>query len=187
MKLMKALRVGLTAAMLATGVGVLSAAPAHASSLVCVPLNGAWSDPCTHQTTIHFDNSTYYPGKAWWGPYDVLRLQSDGNLVLYCWNNGVQGKAVWASNTSQWNLASVHLTFWNDGNAAIYQTWFMSLTGVPGGGVAWDSETWGGSNSIGVVQADGNFVIWSGGKALWASNTYHACNNGDQFYWTGYR
>jgi hypothetical protein len=40
-----------------------------------------------------------------------------------------------------------------------------------------------------LVQADGNLVIWNTyyGTAMWASNTYHACGNGDQNYWVGYR
>jgi hypothetical protein len=186
MKFKKALHAALATAALATGVGVLSATPASATSFVCVTLNGASSAPCGHQSTLYANNSNFNGQHEWWGPYTVLKLQNDGNLVLYCQGDG-SNKAVWASNTSQWNIDNVHLTFWNDGNLALYMSTIMSETGQPvGGQVAWNSQTWGGSGSTAVVQADGNFVIWANGKALWASNTYHACP-GTENYWNGYQ
>lgn len=180
MKLNKALHAALVTVVLTIGMGTLSATPAQATSLVCIPLNGASSAPCSHQTTIYANNTSWGSYAEFWSDATVLKLQNDGNLVLYCQGHG-SNAAVWSTHTNGWSIQGANLTFWNDGNLALY------TNKVPGGlSYAWDSKTWGGSGSIGLVQADGNFVIWSGGRAMWASNTYHSCP-GTENYWVGYQ
>lgn len=175
----------------------VTAAPAHASSFVCVPLNGASYDPCTHQTSIEINvNSTTYGAYGsrhdWWGPFTVLRMQRDGNLVLYCQNGGQIGRAVWASNTASSNY-DTGVTFGGLGHVKVWRTYWKQNLGGPiflAKDIMWDSNTdTGGAGASLVVQADGNLVIWNTtfNYAMWASNTYHACGNGDQNYWVGYQ
>lgn len=48
---------------------------------------------------INMDGSTYGSSKEFWGPFTVLKMQIDGNLVLYCQSNGNLGSAIWATAT----------------------------------------------------------------------------------------
>ncbi|WP_042382139.1 hypothetical protein [Streptacidiphilus melanogenes] len=178
----RAIAMGAAALALAGGATVTTAGSASATSLVCYTYNGASSAPCSHQTTLYANNSAWNSPAEFWTDAMVLKVQNDGNLVLYCQGHG-SNRAVWASNTSGLNIDHGRLVFWNDGNLAMYEAPFTDPSNYM---YAWDAKVWGGSQSIAVLQADGNFVIWSGGKAMWASNTYHACP-GTQNYWVGYQ
>jgi hypothetical protein len=86
-----------------------------------------------------------------------LRMQSDGNFVLYDENN----KPRWATMTFGSNY---HAVFQADGNLVVYTS---------GNQPVWASQTGGHDGSILRLQGDGNMVIYSGSTAIWASNTQH--------------
>jgi len=87
-----------------------------------------------------------------------LRMQSDGNFVLYDENN----KARWATMTFGSNY---HAVFQADGNLVVYTSANKPV---------WASNTAGHDGAILRLQGDGNMVIYSGGStAIWASNTQH--------------
>lgn len=87
-----------------------------------------------------------------------LRMQTDGNFVLYDENN----KARWATMTFGSNY---HAVFQGDGNLVVYTSADKPV---------WASNTGGYNGSILRLQGDGNMVIYSGGStAIWASNTQH--------------
>jgi hypothetical protein len=135
-------------------------------------------DGCSHQTTIYFNNASYRGTTEWWGPNTVLKMQTDGNFVLYCSANG---DPIWATNTdvSSWPYDHNYLQFQNNGNMTIWQTDSLSGGTYP----VWNTNTPTAHEAI--VQADGNFVIYdSSGNALWSSNTYHPSNcSGTSAYW----
>jgi hypothetical protein len=84
----------------------------------------------------------------------VLRMQDDGNLVLYSF-----GRAVWASNTF---VRGSIVKMQGDGNLVII---------APGNRAVWASNS-RGDNSIFVLQNDGNMVIIApGNRVIWASGT----------------
>jgi hypothetical protein len=87
----------------------------------------------------------------------VLRMQGDGNLVLY----GAKWVAKWASGT-QGNPGSV-LVMQSDGNLVIYG---------PGNVAKWASGTQGNPGTVLEVQDDGNVVLYAPGhRAIWTTNT----------------
>lgn len=87
-----------------------------------------------------------------------LRMQTDGNFVLYDENN----KPRWATMTFGSNY---HAVFQADGNLVVYTS---------GNQPVWASQTEGHDGAILRLQGDGNMVIYSGGStAIWASNTQH--------------
>jgi cytoskeletal protein RodZ len=86
-----------------------------------------------------------------------LRMQSDGNFVLYDENN----KARWATNTFGSNF---HAVFQADGNLVVYTSSNQAV---------WASQTEGHNGAILRLQGDGNLVIYSGSTPIWASNTQH--------------
>jgi hypothetical protein len=84
----------------------------------------------------------------------VLRMQNDGNFVLYSW-----GRPVWAINKFYGDNTIVKMQ--GDGNLVVI---------APGGAPVWAS----GTNRPGSylrVQDDGNVVIYHGGTPVWATNT----------------
>lgn len=116
-------------------------------------------------------------------PSSRLVMQDDGNLVLYDKNGG----ALWTSGTAGQNGASLALQ--TDGNLVIYQqaggaAWSIGTVHIPNL-LSYVNPTLG--NNAGmypgqrletadrrytmVLQADGNLVVYSPSRALWASNT----------------
>jgi hypothetical protein len=81
-------------------------------------------------------------------------LQGDGNLVLY----GPSGHALWANNKFNTDFAIMQ----SDGNFVCYTN---------GGSPTWASNTAGSGGNRLVVQSDGNVVIYSSTRAVWATNT----------------
>lgn len=86
-----------------------------------------------------------------------LRMQTDGNFVLYDENN----KPRWATMTFGSNY---HAVFQADGNLVVYTS---------GNQPVWASQTAGHNGAYLRLQGDGNMVIYSGSTAIWASNTQH--------------
>ena len=128
-------------------------------------------------------------GPIWWmpfvtsGPADngFLAVQADGNLVLY----SSAGRALWASNT----VGTGHhnrLQLQDDGNLVLRNdtnrvVWATYTTRVALG--AGDTMTAGNRmvayNLVNLsqwdvltMQSDGNLVMTSGTKVLWATNTH---------------
>ena len=86
-----------------------------------------------------------------------LRLQEDGNLVLY----GQDGQPMWATGTDGQEVSTA--TMQADGNVVLYS---------PGGDAVWASNTFGNDGAYLVLQDDGNLVIYAAdGAPLWATNT----------------
>jgi hypothetical protein len=86
-----------------------------------------------------------------------LKMQSDGNLVLYTQS----GRALWASNT--WGTGGDSAIMQDDGNFVLYD----------GSTPLWSSDTWGFDGAYLGVQDDGNLVVYdSYDTPLWATNTY---------------
>jgi|GEM_PF-829130 len=85
-----------------------------------------------------------------------LRLQSDGNLVLYSPTG-----AIWQSGTV--GKAAAFLAMQGDGNLVLYDATGKAL---------WTSGTSGRGTSSLVIQQDGNLVLYnSNGGPTWSTNT----------------
>jgi hypothetical protein len=164
----------------AAGAVVATVTPANAT-IGCTGGTG-----CSHQTTLYFNGTTVinFVGetKEWWGPFTVLKLQDDGNLVLYCQGQG-SNAAVWASNTAHprpswddgFDGSELHLEY--NGNLSV---WWDYVNDNPV--EKWSSGT-GPKGWEAIVQADGNFVIYDEyGAPLWTSGTYRKCP-GTGGYW----
>jgi hypothetical protein len=119
----------------------------------------AAAGPVAAASTVFGVNRRLCCNQDLWSPNRlyVLRMQEDGNLVLY----GPQWVAKWASRT-QGNRGSV-LIMQSDGNLVVYRG------NVP----TWASGTHGNPGAVLEVQDDGNLVIYKepGHRAIWASNT----------------
>lgn len=134
----------------------------------------------------------YTDGKHYWSSgthghtISKLVMQGDGNLVLY----GPDGVANWASGTN--GNPGAHFVLQSDGNGVIYSSggtalWSSASNGVPNGlnYVNHSMSSYGsaavlyiGQRMITanrsyylVLQGDGNLVLYSHGKAIWASGT----------------
>jgi hypothetical protein len=77
--------------------------------------------------------------------------------VLY----SASGRVCWATNRYGQNGAD-YLVLQGDGNLVAYQN---------GGAAVWASNTAGSGAGWLYVQSDGNLVLYSGSRAVWASNT----------------
>jgi hypothetical protein len=84
----------------------------------------------------------------------ILRMQEDGNLVLY-----KDGRAAWAAGTWMRGDCAV---FQEDGNFVVYDS-----SGSP----VWASGTWRQGAYL-AIQDDGNVVIYNANnRPVWATNT----------------
>lgn len=83
-----------------------------------------------------------------------LRMQSDGNLVIY-----KQGVAVWHTNT---NGAARHAAMQSDGNFVVYRDGNVPL---------WSSTTAAFNGAHLRMQDDGNLVIYLNARTLWSRGT----------------
>lgn len=118
-------------------------------------------------------------------PYRLV-AQNDGNLVIY----DSDDSATWATGTNGKNEGGIDLWMQDDGNLVLYDgarkaLWASkTVTEVKAGTnhgpdrVGAYERLYGGqsiksSNGhfTAIVQDDGNFVVYKGSQALWASNT----------------
>ncbi|MEU2718089.1 hypothetical protein [Streptomyces sp. NPDC007205] len=186
-KLNKARRaIAMTAATLTVAVGAtITDAGSAGATIGC-----SGGDGCSHQTTIYMDGRSYSPTHEWWGPFTVLKMQSDGNLVLYCQGQG-SSQAKWATGTA-YNRAFPYVLFEGGSGGGSMVVYDSVLINTPNGSYFQNQAEWSSltkppthstSGTEAIVQADGNFVIYDAyGNALWSSNTYHACP-GTGGYW----
>ncbi|MGC0420920.1 hypothetical protein [Embleya sp. AB8] len=161
---------------LATAVttSVVTASPAYAG------YGCTGGDGCNHQTGIAFDDSQYVANKSFWGPFTVLKIQTDGNFVLYCQGHG-SSRAVWASGINV-NPIAAKVIFQRSGNISTWQ-YHYSTHDYPVWDATWISRTDYQGSWQALVQADGNFVIYNNNRdPIWSSQTYHACP-GTEGYW----
>jgi hypothetical protein len=87
----------------------------------------------------------------------VLRMQSDGNLVVYAPGN----RPIWASGTNG-RIGSI-VRMQSDGNLVVY---------APGNVAVWNSGTHGNPGSVLRMQSDGNLVVYApGNRPIWASKS----------------
>lgn len=87
------------------------------------------------------------------GAYE-LKLQDDGNLVLYAGDN-----AVWSTGTNGKKVVRAEVQ--TDGNFVLYTA----------DDPVWASETKGANDVRLVLQNDRNLVLYKNGGVAWASNT----------------
>jgi hypothetical protein len=123
-------------------------------------------------TSLHANDYLFQGQQLAMSCYYSLRMQSDGNLVLYDWRN----HAYWASNTVG---RGAYAVMQQDGNFVVYD-W----TGVP----VWDAATMNSRFAYLVLQSDRNLVIYDGyGSARWASNTVNFSSVGTVIYPCGWK
>jgi hypothetical protein len=107
--------------------------------------------------TLIRPTATLYRNQAWTSGNGraILRLQQDGNLVLY-----KDGKPAWQAPNA-WSRG-VSAVFQADGNFVVYAS---------GGAPVWASGTWHKGAYL-AVQDDGNLVIYNSNRQpVWATNT----------------
>jgi len=124
----------------------------------------------------------YGPSGALWaahtnGPSRVAVMQTDGNLVVYG-----SGRALWASGTRS---RGTGLELRNDGNLIVVAPGYRPawMTGTRSASMLTGTRLVGnynqfltspnGLNRL-IMQADGNLVLYNGGRALWATGTLGA-------------
>jgi len=85
-----------------------------------------------------------------------LRLQADGNLVLY---RTTDWRALWSSRTQGRSVSALFMQL--DGNLVLYD----------GGEAVWATRSYGPAISSLVLQDDGNVVIYRQGPVAWNTHT----------------
>ncbi|MFB0626710.1 hypothetical protein [Streptomyces sp. AB3(2024)] len=140
--------------------------PALALALLPVLASGPAADASSAQraaastarSDAHFyGGATLHKNQAWTSGNGrtVLRVQSDGNFVLY-----KDGKAAWQA-PNVWPKAN-SAVFQEDGNFVVYDS---------NGSPVWAAGTWHKGQYL-AVQDDGNAVVYnSANQPVWATNT----------------
>ncbi|WP_143621580.1 hypothetical protein [Streptomyces tsukubensis] len=101
--------------------------------------------------------ATLNPGTSWKAARVKLSMQTDGNLVLY---DQKEKRAIWSPVVSgKGNFA----VFQNDGNLVVYNAARYPI---------WASNADGFTDATLTIKPDGNLVVKSGQKQVWASNSH---------------
>lgn len=136
----------------------------------------------------HFYRSSDFSSVSTWVPtfstssgQGSLRMQTDGNFVLY----SSAGRALWSSRTNGTGSANRvvvqddgNLVLYNRAGRALWQTASRAaiLTGgqelTPGASILMQPVYPGSKLTQFVMQTDGNLVLYVGGQAAWASMTF---------------
>ncbi|WP_073817841.1 hypothetical protein [Kitasatospora sp. CB01950] len=136
--------------------------------------NRSWSTdtgPAPYVTGIPGADPYAVIGPAWgldpgsWIQSNTVRLvnQPDGNLVLYRRSDGT---ALWSSGT--WGRPKSSLSL-----SQSPQWPALGLHRIDNGSRTWSTPIKGRSDIYGIVQNDGNFVVYDkNGTALWATGTW---------------
>ncbi|WP_156364409.1 GH25 family lysozyme [Curtobacterium sp. Leaf261] len=122
----------------------------------------------------------YGNGRALWStgtsrnPGSTVVMQADGNFVLY----NASGRALWSSGTSRSGATKVSIQ--DDGDLAITADSSVKWhSGAPGADSAVPGTKFiagqylhspNGAKRV-VLQSDGNFVLYSGDRAIWSTGT----------------
>jgi hypothetical protein len=112
-------------------------------------------------TNLLFPNEVLNPGQEIHSANRALYLvmQTDGNLVLYGFNQG-------------WNILWSTNTFNNPGATLVVQADGNIVVAAPGGQPLWWSGTYGNPGTRLQAQDDGNLVaVAPGERPVWATNT----------------
>jgi hypothetical protein len=103
------------------------------------------------------------PGGSWDATNATVKMQQDGNLVIY---SKLTGHPLWSSNT--YNNPGAHAVMQGDGNLVVY-----AADGHP----LWSTNTGGRTNAHAVLTSDNNLGIYAqdsrfdSSSPLWSSNT----------------
>ena len=131
------------------------------AGLVAVLSQGPPPAKAAAGTSVLGPNETLSPGQSITSAnrFMYLMMQTDGNLVLYGFDQG--WNVLWASNTM--GNPGATLTVQDDGNLVLYATDRRPL---------WATNTMGNPGATLLAQDDGNLVLYApGGRPLWQTNT----------------
>lgn len=158
-----------TAANIALAPGTMrpTAAPVNAYAVNCTAYGVApYLGTVQGVQVIFLPNDILYRGYTCEIGKASLRMQSDGNLVVY----DETGKARWATSWSADVIGRGYRAEFQgfDGNFVEYNN-TSSYTGA-----LWASNTCCRTGARLAVQADGNVVVYDSGlRALWSTGTWH--------------
>ncbi|OWA51366.1 putative Vascular endothelial growth factor receptor 1 [Hypsibius exemplaris] len=138
---------------------------------LCVYKDGAclWtSDALTYKCSMLEPGGVLYAGQSIWSPNHAvkLKLQSDGNLVLF---RQCDGRSIWESSTTYDHSLPHYLSMQEDGNLAMFN---QNQTLVWSTGTA--MARFAGATLH--VQNNGTICIRKRGVCLWTSGGFSLCD-----------
>ncbi|MBW8485330.1 hypothetical protein [Actinomadura parmotrematis] len=122
-----------------------------------------------------------------------LKLQNDGNAVVYKGKTALWSSYQWISTLSNGvTLYPYQKVVSQNGAWQLRQEPGGDLALYSGGKLRWHTGTSGHKGATTTMQADGNLVVRAGGKALWSTHTWHKStwlavqNDGNVVVYTGH-
>ncbi|MGK4579257.1 hypothetical protein [Kitasatospora sp. HPMI-4] len=141
----------------ALAVGGVLAGSAYAAAPSATTGHTASATKSVRSDSHFYPPATLYKNQAWTSGNGrtVLRVQEDGNFVLY-----KDGRPAWQAPNA-----------WPNGNAAVMQEDGNFVLYDAGGHALWASGTWHRGAYLS-VQDDGNVVVYDhNNRPVWATNT----------------